>query len=88
MDETEQVIITRFGEVRVVRTTPGLSVKMPFVDVITRLDKRVLRIDAQPAALPDRDKQNLIIDVYARYRITDPVAFRKTLQTETFARSR
>ncbi len=88
VDETEQVVITRFGEVRVVRTTPGLSVKMPFVDVITRLDKRVLRIDAQPAALPDRDKQNLIIDLYARYRITDPIQFRKTLQTETNARSR
>ena len=43
VDETEQVVITRFGEVRVVQTTPGLSVKMPFVDVITRLDKRVLR---------------------------------------------
>jgi modulator of FtsH protease HflC len=49
VDKTEQVIITRFGEVRVVRTTPGISVKMPFVDVITRLDKRILRIDAQPA---------------------------------------
>src|SRR5918999_1134645 len=88
VDKTEQVIITRFGEVRVVRTTPGISVKMPFLDVITRLDKRILRIDAQPAALPDRNKQNLIIDLYARYRITAPVAFRKTLQTETFARSR
>jgi membrane protease subunit HflC len=88
VDETEQVVITRFGEVQSVRDTPGLNVKMPFVDVITRLDKRVLRIDSQPAALPDRDKQNLIIDLYARYRITDPVAFRKTLQTETEARSR
>jgi membrane protease subunit HflC len=88
VDETEQVVVTRFGEVRAVQTTPGLSVKMPFVDVITRLDKRVLRIDAQPAALPDRDKQNLIIDLYARYRITDPIQFRKTLQTETNARSR
>src|ERR687895_775438 len=88
VDQTEQVVITRFGEVQSVRDTPGLNVKMPFVDVITRLDKRVLRIDSQPAALPDRDKQNLIIDLYARYRITDPVAFRKTLQTETEARSR
>src|SRR5918999_1470792 len=88
VDETEQVIVTRFGQVQSIHTSPGLNVKMPFVDVITRLDKRVLRIDSQPAALPDRDKQNLIIDLYARYRITDPVAFRKTLQTETEARSR
>jgi modulator of FtsH protease HflC len=88
VDETEQVIVTRFGEVQSTQTTPGLSVKMPFVDVITRLDKRILMIDAQPAALPDRDKQNLIIDVYSRYRIVDPVQFRKTLQTEIFAESR
>jgi modulator of FtsH protease HflC len=88
VDQTEQVLVTRFGEVQSVRDTPGLNVKMPFVDRLTRLDKRVLRIDSAPAALPDRDKQNLIIDLYARYRITDPVAFRKTLQTETEARSR
>lgn len=88
VDQTEQVIITRFGEVKSVITTPGLNVKAPFVDQLIRFDKRVLRIDAPPAALPDKDKQNLIIDVYARYRITDAVAFRKTLQTENNAASR
>jgi membrane protease subunit HflC len=88
VDETQQVIVTRFGEVQKVVTTPGLNAKAPFVDQIQRLDKRVLRIDAPTAALPDRDKQNLTIDLYARYRIIDPVQFRRTLQSEIQARSR
>ena len=88
VDQTEQVIILRFGEVIAVATTPGLKLKAPFVDVAITLDKRILRIDAPPVAMPDKEKQNLIIDSYARYRIIDPVQFRKTLQTEINARSR
>ncbi len=88
VDVTEQVIILRFGEVVNTRTTPGLNIKVPFVDTVVRLDKRILRIDARPVSMPDRDKENLIIDIYARYRITDPVQFRKTLQTEVTARNR
>ncbi len=88
VDVTEQVIILRFGEVVNTRLSPGLNVKLPFVDDVVRLDKRILRIDAPPVSMPDQDKENLVIDIYARYRITDPVQFRKTLQTEDTARSR
>ena len=88
IDETEQVIVTRFSEVQSVTTHPGLYVKAPFLDQAIRLDKRILRIDAPPEAMPDKEKQNLIIDSYARYRITDAVQFRKTLQNEATARSR
>ena len=88
VDVTEQVIILRFGEVVNTRTTAGINAKLPFVDNVVRLDKRILRIDAPPVSMPDRDKENLVIDIYARYRITDPVQFRKTLQTESNARSR
>ena len=88
VDVTEQVLILRFGEVRDTRTNPGLYLKAPFIDTIITFDKRILRIDAPPVAMPDKEKQNLVIDSYARYRIVDPVQFRKTLQTETGARSR
>ena len=88
VDVTEQVIILRFGEVVNTRDTPGLSVKVPFVDTVVRLDKRILRIDAPPVSMPDQDKENLVIDIYARYQIIDSVQFRKTLQTESNARSR
>ena len=88
VDETQQVLILRFNEVIGTRTTPGLYLKAPFVDTIVTFDKRILRIDADPASMPDKEKQNLIIDSYARYRIFDPVQFRKTLQTEINASSR
>jgi membrane protease subunit HflC len=88
VDVTEQALILRFGEVRDTRIQPGLYWKTPFVETALKFDKRILRIDAVPVAMPDKEKQNLVIDSYARYRITDPEQFRKTLQTETGARSR
>ncbi len=88
VDVTERVIILRFGEVQSVHDEPGLNFKAPFTDTISRYDKRILRIDAQPVAMPDKDKQNLVIDSYARYRIVEPVRFRQTLGDELGARSR
>ena len=88
VDETEQVIITRFGEVQDVHRTAGLRAKAPFVDTVVRFDRRLLRIDADPESMRDSRKENLLIDSYARYRIIDPVQFRKTLQSEANAFSR
>lgn len=88
VDETEQVIILRFNEVINTHNNPGLYVKAPFVDQVVTFDRRILRIDAPAASMPDKEKQNLRIDSYARYRIVDPVQFRKTLQTEINASSR
>jgi membrane protease subunit HflC len=88
VDETQQVIILRFGQVRSVHTTPGLNVKMPFVDTVSTYDKRILRIDAPPVAMTDKDKQNLVIDSYARYRIVEPVQFRTRLTDERNAEDR
>ena len=88
VEQTEQVLVTRFGEVKSEHKSSGLYFKVPFVDTVITFDRRILRIDAPPVAMPDKDKQNLVIDSYARYRITDLVQFRKTLQTENNARSR
>lgn len=88
VDVTEQALILRFGEVRDTRIDPGLYWKTPFVENVLKFDKRILRIDATPVAMPDKEKQNLVIDSYARYRIIDPEQFRKTLQNENGARSR
>ena len=88
VDVTEQALVLRFGEVTATRTEPGLYWKTPFIEDRLKFDKRILRIDAPPVAMPDKEKQNLVIDSYARYKIVDPEQFRKTLQTETGARSR
>ena len=87
VQETEQVVVTRFGDVQSVHTSPGLYVKAPFVDTITTYDRRLLRIDAPPSQFLDRDINILEIDVYGRYLITDPRAFLQTLTTEDNARS-
>jgi len=88
VDQTEQVIITRFGEVISVHNTSGIRAKWPFTDQAVRFDRRLLRIDARAEAMRDIDKQDLTIDSYARYRIIAPVQFRKTLLTEDNARTR
>ena len=83
VDETEQVVVTRFGEVQAIHTTPGLRAKAPFgVDRVISYDRRVLRIDAPPGPFLDRDINILEIDVYARYLINDPHSFLQTLNTQ------
>ena len=83
VDETEQVVVTRFGDVRAVQTKPGLYLKAPFgVDRVVSFDRRVLRIDATPDRFLDKDINILEIDVYARYRITDPRNFLITLRNQ------
>ena len=87
VQETEQVVVTRFGDVQSVHTSPGLYFKAPFVDSVISYDRRLLRIDAPPSQFLDRDINILEIDVYGRFRINDPRAFLQTLTTEENARS-
>ena len=87
VQETEQVVVTRFGDVKSTRTSPGLYVKAPFVDSITTYDRRLLRIDAPPSQFLDKDINILEIDVYGRFKITDPRALLQTLTTEDNART-
>jgi membrane protease subunit HflC len=88
VDETEVAIVTQLGAFQEANTTPGLRFKTPFVQSITKFDKRLLRYDAPPASLLTSDKRNLVIDVYARYRIVDPLLFFQRLQNEITANAR
>ncbi len=81
VDETHLVVVTRFGEIQEIHTTPGLKVKAPFLESVNTFDKRVLRIDTPPRILNDVEKQNLVIDSYSRYRITDVRKFFEKLRT-------
>ncbi len=81
VDETQLVVVTRFGEIQEIHTTPGLKVKAPFLESVNRFDKRVLRIDTPPRILNDVEKQNLVIDAYSRYRITEVQKFFEKLRT-------
>ena len=88
VDEKQLAIVTRFGQVRQSIRSPGLYVKTPFIDTATYFDKRLLIFDSPAESLLTKDKKRLIIDVYARGRIDNPVLFRETVQTEIQGRSR
>ena len=88
VDETQMAIVTRFGEFKRSHTSPGLQMKTPFAEQVTKFDKRLLRVDVAPASLLTSDKRNLLIDSYARYRIVDPLIFFKNLRNETLADAR
>ena len=88
VDETQLAIVTRFGAFQRDHDEPGLYVKTPFVETVTRFDSRLLRVDAPPASLLTRDKKNLVIDAYARYKIIDPLLFFQSLRSELQAEAR
>ena len=88
VDETKLAIVTRFGEIQNSYTSPGLYMKVPFIDKVTTFDGRLLIFDAPKDSLLTRDKKRLIIDVYARARISDPKLFRETVMNEMQATSR
>ena len=85
VDETQYVVIRRFGEIQKVNVNPGLAFKTPFVDNVVTFDNRLLRIDMPPSSMPDKESQFLQIDAYVRYRINDPKKFLLSLSDETNA---
>jgi len=89
IDETQQVIITQFGEpVGQPVTTPGLHFKIPFVQNANYFDKRFLEWDGSPNQIPTKDKRFIWVDSYARWRIADPLLFFQRLRDERGAQSR
>ena len=88
VDETNTAIVTRFGEPIKTSTSPGLVFKIPFIDQVRKFEKRLLIFDAPPDSLLTSDKKRLVIDIYARGKIVDPLLFFKTTRNETLAASR
>jgi len=89
VDETQQAVIVRMGNpVRTVKE-PGLHFKWPFpIESVHTFDDRVLEYDADPEPIYTKDKKNLIVDNYARWRIEDPLVFMKAVRTRSGAQSR
>ena len=89
VDQTEQVIITQFGQpVGDPITEPGLHFKIPFVQSVNSLDKRFLEWDGAPVAIPTRDKTYIHVNTFARWRIEDPKLYFVRLHDERSAQSR
>ena len=87
--ESEQAIVTQFGApVGDPVSEPGLHWKLPLVQKVHRFDKRFLEWDGEVNRLPTRDKRSILVDAYARWRITDPLLYFQRLRDERGARTR
>lgn len=85
--QTQQALVVRLGQpVRVV-SEPGLHVKVPFIDSVIAIDRRILDLEAPPQEVIASDQKRLVVDAFARYRIKDPLRFYQTLGSITGANS-
>ncbi len=89
VNEVEQVIITQFGKpIGDPILSSGLKLKLPFVQNVNPIDKRVLEWDGSPSDMPTKDKLYIAVDLFARWRITDPLQYFLRLRDERSAQSR
>ncbi len=80
--EPVQAIVFQFGDPRRVITEPGLAWKIPFIQEVEYFDKRILNLDPQPEEILLADQKRILVDTYARYRITDPLKFFQSVRFE------
>ena len=84
VSEVEQIIITQFGKpVGAPVTSAGLKVKVPFIQDVNPIDKRVLEWDGSPSDMPTKDKLYISVDLFARWRITEPLQYFLRLNRST-----
>jgi membrane protease subunit HflC len=89
VSETNQVIITQFGEpIGDAVTAPGLHLKAPFIQKTNYFEKRWLEWDGDANQIPTKDKKYIWVDTYARWRISDPLVFFQRVRDERGAHSR
>jgi len=86
--EINQAIVLQFGDPKKVIAEPGLQVKIPFIQNVVFIDRRILSLDPQPEEVIASDQKRLIVDAYARFRIVDPLKFYISVGDERVARSR
>ena len=89
VDETERVIITQFGKpVGEIINEAGLKVKIPFIQTVNRIEKRILVWDGSANDMPTKDKLYITVDTFGRWRIKDPLQYFLRLRDERSAQSR
>jgi len=86
--EVNQAIVLQFGDPKKIITKPGLNFKIPFIQNVVFLDKRILNLDTPPEEVIASDQKRLIVDAFARFQIVDPLKFYISVGNERVARSR
>ena len=88
VQEVNQAIVLQFGDPKKIITKPGLNYKIPFIQNVVYLDRRVLNLDNPPEEVIAADQKRLIVDAFARFKIVDPLKFYISVGNERVARSR
>jgi membrane protease subunit HflC len=88
VEQTEEALVLRLGEVRDVIPSPGLKMKLPFVENVIFYDNRLLDFEPPPEEVIVSDQKRLVVDTYTRYRITNPLLFYQTVNSEAAVRAR
>jgi len=86
--EINQAIVLQFGDPKKIISQPGLQVKIPFIQNVVFIDRRILSLDPAPEEVIASDQKRLIVDAYARFKIVDPLKFYISVGDERVARSR
>ncbi len=86
--EINLAIVLQFGDPKRIILKPGLNFKLPFIQNVVFLDKRILNLDAPPEEVIASDQKRLIVDAFARFQIVDPLKFYISVGNERVARSR
>jgi len=86
--EINQAIVLQFGDPKRIISKPGLNFKIPFIQNVVFLDKRILNLDTPPEEVIASDQKRLIVDAFARFQIVDPLKFYISVGNERVARSR
>ena len=86
--EINQAIVLQFGDPKKIISKPGLQVKIPFIQNVVFIDRRILSLDPAPEEVIASDQKRLIVDAYARFKIVDPLKFYISVGDERVARSR
>lgn len=79
VDEREKALVLQFGRVITVKEDPGLAFKIPLIQEVVRYDDRILSRDIEPLEVTPLDDRRLVVDAFARYRITDVERFRQAV---------
>jgi membrane protease subunit HflC len=85
--QTQQALVLEFGKPKRLVTQAGLNYKIPFIQNVRFFDKRLLDLDSAPQEVIASDQKRLVVDAFARWRISDPLLFYQTVNNETGARS-
>ncbi|MCX7644723.1 MAG: protease modulator HflC [Rhodobacteraceae bacterium] len=79
VDEREKALVLQFGQIRQVKEDPGLGFKIPLIQEVVKYDDRILSLDTDEIEVTPSDDRRLVVDAFARYRISDVVRFRQAV---------